>query len=743
MSTRTLYRILFLLFFISGFCGLLYQVVWLRLAFRSFGVITPVLSVVLSVFMMGLAIGSWAGGRWITTLAKKTGKSPIIYYAIAELLIGIGAFVVPWLFRLSEGYLLGFGEMDSISYLLISALMIAICILPWCALMGVTFPFMMSFIKSVDTTDRTSFSFLYLANVVGAMCGTLVTAFILIELLGFRTTLIYAGLANFSIAVISIFISKGQSYKPEVVQEIDTLPAEELMTKSNSTLLPVILFTTGFVSMGLEVVWTRAFTPTLGTKVYAFALLLTIYLFGTWVGSFLYRRDIYRSNVRKIPTLIALLSITIFLPIVINDPRININNARLFATIFPLCAVLGYITPKLIDEYSNGSARLAGRAYALNILGCIIGPLFASYMLLPLAGAKQSMVILAIPFLFFFLIYKNGFKETKARGYAMAVIAVGLFLCSAFFSIGYEERFREMDFSKDGVVRRDHTATTASYGKGMDKRLFVNGAGITRLTPVTKMMAHWPLSHLKKEPRSALVICFGMGTTYRSLMSWPIEVTAVELVPGVVDAFGYYYDDTEKLMKDPRSNIIIDDGRRFLKRTRKKFDVITIDPPPPVEAAGSSFLYSRDFYDTLQLRLAEGGILHHWFPEGETRILVGITNALTDAFPHVRVYRSMEDWGYHFLASMTPIEENPTPESIVKKFPPSARVDMMEWNKDDDLSEIVTKMLASSFDAKAYIAKEFNNRRDIMITDDRPINEYYKLRRDLLLKYFDFQPLPK
>src|SRR3954466_5475247 len=96
-NTR-LYRVLFLLFVVSGFCGLLYQVVWLRLAFAAFGVITPVLSIVLSVFMLGLSVGSWLGGRWITALTTRTGRSAIWFYAASELCLGIGGLVVPMIF---------------------------------------------------------------------------------------------------------------------------------------------------------------------------------------------------------------------------------------------------------------------------------------------------------------------------------------------------------------------------------------------------------------------------------------------------------------------------------------------------------------------------------------------------------------------------------------------------------------------------------------------------------------------
>src|SRR3954466_7288968 len=108
---------LFLAFFFSGSCALTYQVVWTRLAFASFGIIAPVLSIVISVFMLGLAGGSWAGGKWIASLVRKTGYSAHLYYALAELVIGIGGFSVPKLFALGEGLLLSSGQTDSFRYL--------------------------------------------------------------------------------------------------------------------------------------------------------------------------------------------------------------------------------------------------------------------------------------------------------------------------------------------------------------------------------------------------------------------------------------------------------------------------------------------------------------------------------------------------------------------------------------------------------------------------------------------------
>src|SRR5665213_2602449 len=162
-------RRLYLLFFLSGFCSLVYQMVWTRLAFASFGIITPVLSVVIAVFMLGLSIGAWAGGRIIQWLVRRTGLSAIFFYGGAEFIIGLGAFAVPGLFAQGEQLLLTSGQTDSIQYLLFSALVLAASILPWCVFMGATFPFMMAYVREQEPHNADSFSYLYFANVLGAM----------------------------------------------------------------------------------------------------------------------------------------------------------------------------------------------------------------------------------------------------------------------------------------------------------------------------------------------------------------------------------------------------------------------------------------------------------------------------------------------------------------------------------------------------------------------------------------------
>src|SRR5437763_1778136 len=214
-------KLLFLLFFLSGFSSLVYQVVWTRIAFASFGIIAPVLSVVISVFMLGLSLGAWLGGRLIDALTTKTRSSAIVFYMLTELVIGIGAVAVPMLFAVSGEVLLSAGQMNSFRYLSLSALLLGLSILPWCVCMGATFPFMMAYVRSQDPQNTESFSFLYLANVLGAMIGTLVTALVLVEFFGFKQTLCLAAVGNFSIAVISGCLARKQRAAVSLGQSVE------------------------------------------------------------------------------------------------------------------------------------------------------------------------------------------------------------------------------------------------------------------------------------------------------------------------------------------------------------------------------------------------------------------------------------------------------------------------------------------------------------------------------------------
>ena len=732
-------RVLFLLFFLSGFCSLVYQVVWTRMAFASFGIITPVLSVVLSVFMLGLAVGSWAGGRFVASLVEKTGLSAVVFYAGAELLIGLGAFAVPKLFAAGEFLLLATGQTNSIGYLSLSALVLAFSILPWCLFMGATFPLMMAYVRERDCKSTESFSFLYLANVLGAMSGTFLAAVVLVEWLGFRHTLWVAAAGNFTIAVIGGYLGwKQRTFRAIALTEVERPAGPSHLSSlgnSRSRLIKWILFSTGFGAMAMEVVWTRAFTPILKTQVYSFAWIVFSYLGATFVGSLTYRRNLRAGSVHSMAKLMFFLAVAAFLPIFANDYRLltwvsltglQINEhaqaALLLVSISPVCIILGYLTPRLIDEYAAGQPRDAGKAYAMNVIGCILGPLVASYVLLPNMGERYALILLSLPFLILCVPFAAGLTRWRRVG-AIATAGTAL-VWSLFVAVDFEGLVARTQ--KNTVVRRDYAASVISYGDSrLTKRLLVNGIGMTVLTPVTKCMVHLPLAFHKGRPESVLLICFGMGTTYRSALSWNIETTAVELVPGVKEAFGCYHADAPQVLENPKGRIIIDDGRRYLHRTKQKFDVIVIDPPPPIEAAGSSLLYSKEFYELAKQHLKPGGILQAWLPGGAPLLTwQAVLRSLDESFPYTRCFDSLDSWGTHILASMDPIEKL-SPAELAERLPAEAGKDLLEWApKPSAATNYLSQILAQETSIKTAL----NHNPSIQITDDNPYNEYFLLR---------------
>ena len=725
--------LIFIFFFVSGFCGLLYEIVWTRIAYSYFGIITPVMSVVIAMFMLGLSVGSWVGGEWIGSLKRKFNLSAIYFYAFAELIIGCGALTVPFLFSVGDKFLLGAGESNSFLYLIASAFSISVSVLPFCLFMGFTIPFMMSFVKEIEGEEKTSFSYLYLANVLGAMLGALITSFILIELFGFRMTLIIAAGFNFFVALVSFFLGRVRG-RANLGFDKEKKPSKEnnICTKPllvNTTILYTILFMTGFTSMAMEVIWVRLFTILLNTRTYSFALILVVYLFATWWGTFFYRTHLRKEKVFDTGKILIILVIFAFFPLILNDPRMENGILMSFISIFPFCVMLGYLTPKLIDEVSLGDPKKGGRAYALNVLGSILGPLAACYLFLPFLGIKISLIILSLPFLVFFVIQSLGLIAKRVWLIIYGLIALCLLVIAVFHSITYEEVYRDV---KGSIVRRDYTATVVAVGEGMDKQLLINGVGMTKLLQVTKDMAHLPLIFHQGQPESALVICFGMGTTFRSLMSWGIKATAVELVPSVKEVFPYFYYDAEEILNDPKGRIIIDDGRRFLRKTEEQFDVITLDPSPPPESAGSSLLYSEEFYGLVKKHLKKGGIFQQWFPGADGVMEKAVARSLVNSFPYVKIFQAQIGWGFHYICSMEPIQI-PTVEEFFERVPKKAQKDIIEWKGNSTASALDN--YAAVFYREISIDQMMHEDQRVVITDDRPYNEYFFIRkRDFIIK---------
>jgi spermidine synthase len=714
----------FIFFFISGLCSIVYELIWLRLAMAQFGVTTALTSIVLSTFMAGLGLGSWAAGRLIRAYGEHLRIHPLKPYGLTELLIGCSAFAVP--LQLSYGHRLleemaAQAAVSSAAYYLVSGAWLAVTLVPWCACMGATIPLVMFAIGSDSGHEsRRSFSFLYVANVAGAIAGAIVAP-LLIELGGFHMTLLVGACLNAAIAVAAFSRSLVSGGIFQGGAAVGPSSSTSDFNRGGGTPL-LLLFLTGLTTMGMEVIWIRLFTPYIGPVVYAFATILAAYLFATFAGSRIYRWWSSRGGRESELAWVALVPLGM-LALVTSDVRLVLgSSARVFLGVIPFAAVMGFLTPLLVDRWSGGDPDRAGKAYGINVVGCIVGPLLSGFLLLPFLGERWSTLVLTLPWLVMAIRAAFVAKSrmlTRAAAYGAVVAAIAILFFAEDFATQYPQR----------EVLRDSTATVIATGEGMSKRLVINGVNITSMVPITKMMAHLSLASLAQSPHDALVICFGMGTTFRSAMSWGISSTAVDLVPSVPKLFSYYHGDAEKILASPQARVVIDDGRRFLERSPEEYDVIIIDPPPPVQAAGSSLLYSEDFYAVARKRLRPGGILQQFLPDGvndanDNQLKASVARALQNSFPYVRVFQWNGRQGWHFLASGQPIPLR-TAAELVARMPPPAVVDMLEWGPAKTAEAQFEILLSRETKPEQMIAL---SPQTPALQDDRPINEYYLIR---------------
>ncbi len=719
----------FLFFFVSGFCSLVYEVVWLRLTMAAFGVNAPIVATFLSVFMAGIGIGSMIAGPIARRLSARSPGTLLRGYALVELMIGASALLVPALISYGRNLLdgpLGGVSWGSTEYYVMTAAWIVVILLPWSMCMGATFPLAMGALRqSREETSSGAFGYLYLANVIGATYGTLLSAVVLIEWLGFGGSLyLVAGLNGLLFCAafaLSVALGPAETRSPAPVV-VHTASAPATPIRRHASLW--MLFTTGLMSMAMEVIWVRQFTPYLGNVVYAIAAILVIYLSATAAGAFLWVRFGRPLQGPRVWLLIGALGL---LPLLGADPRTHLPDIlRVIVFITPFCIALGMLMPSLVDQWSSGDPSKTGLAYATNVLGSTTGPLIAGFILLPLLGDRWSLIVCAVPAL---VIAASEALRVLSRGdrpafgsirpvSAAALVALTVLLATQ--TVAFEDSF------PNKLLLRDQEASVVATGVGMNKNLFVNGISMTVLTPTTKMMTMLTAAHLSRPPERVLIVAIGMGTSLRSAHTWGTDVTAVDLIPSVPLLLDYFHSDIQAVIGSERTHIVVDDGRRLLRRIQQRYDIIVIDPPPPFSATGSSLLYSEEFYAIARARMNDDGILQQWVPieEGINEVEPSIVKALVRSFRYVRMFDSPTSRGHHFLASDSPIPFD-SAQRLAGRLPPLAAADLVEWGPASTPVEQFQAVLDGEIDVGAFLATMPNAPS---LTDDRPVNEYFLLR---------------
>jgi hypothetical protein len=275
----------------------------------------------------------------------------------------------------------------------------------------------------------------------------------------------------------------------------------------------------------------------------------------------------------------------------------------------------------------------------------------------------------------------------------------------------------------------DSLATVdVSGGPPAQRRLFVGGLGMTALTIDTKLMAYLPKA-LRPDAQDFLVICFGMGSTYRSGLILGMHTTAVELSPSVPAQMGHFHPDADQYLHHPNGTIVIADGRNYVRLSNQHYDLVAVDPPPPIESAGTVVLYTQEFLTQGKARLKPGGVFMLWIPYMETLAdFKDHVRTFRAVFPHVLLAFGPGHNGVYMLGSDAPLDLDP---ARVKQFfgTPSAQADLAaapDFPPTDAAgwADAVARTLwlrDAQVDAFAGPGP--------LITDDRPRTEYYLLRR--------------
>lgn len=668
------------LFFASGFAALVYETVWARQLVLLFGATAPSASAIFAGFMGGMGLGSLLGDR---LLRGKT--APLVLYGRLELGVAACAALFPLALK---GIALAVESSDLPVPLLRLGLSWA-AILPPAVLMGATFPVLARQCLGEDGREAGN---LYAANLAGACLGVLCTAFFFLAFLGLSGAHWLAVGLNAAAGLLALALA-GQARAPAAAA-----------LKTRPSLWPALaVFISGFLGMAFEVLWIRLLVPSFNNSAYGFATVLFVFLAGLGLGSWAAGR-VKQPALEHLGGLLwlsaalglaaySLYGLTQLLQVRFADmsssgvkPMILIPFVEALAVLLPLAVAQGMSLP-LAVRLERGAL---GGLYFWNTAGAILGSLCVGFWWIPsLKVQLTSFVILAVAVLGGTALLWRPLKTWRAALAAAAALALFCFWTSlkgrylpADVQLEWMTRFPQLSPSLL-AFEEDIEGSVSVQGRAGSRFLVINGVGVTGYNNATKLLAHIPLL-LHPAPTRALMICFGMGTTFRSALRHPVRLDAVEINGSVFSIFKYFYMDHERWTSQPRARLIANDGRNHLLRDKEGYDVILVDPSPPLYAAGTVNLYSRDFFELALRKLKPGGLLAVWLPEYPEPEFKMIMRSFRDAAPHSELWLGTKAGGGLVLlgsASPIPADARRVRERLKRA---EVRTDLLELDREFD-----------------------------------------------------------
>ena len=742
--------VLMLLMFASGFAGLVYQVLWMKQLGLLFGNTAQATSMTFAAFFAGLGAGSWLWGR-----RSGLRANPLRLYAILELAIALTALAYFLVLKLFYGIYPSIYGGSGGSMLAIKFALSLLLIFPPAFFMGGTIPVIGQVLIPCRRAAGGRAAFIYGTNTLGAAAGVASAAFLLVPWLGFRMTYGVAVAISLAVAAISWRLSRDAGPGPVHESEQEDAPESP---RSGRWMTGGLCFLSGFTVLALEVVWTRLFAQVHENSVYSFAIILMVVLvclaLGAWISSAIARAK------TPIRTTVGALMVTGGLLLTLGPSMLMGVTDRLtpvqsmeawseyigsmfrmgFGGIGLVVIALGTVFPYLMKAAESQAlvpGRALGNLLALNTLGAIVGALLCGFVMLPALGAWGTMRWLSAAYLLAALLIPYPWK---GLGIGARVVG-GLCLLLLFTALD------PADLPAQGTKRGAAPVTILETWESGDsivsvieresghRGIQVNGAYSLGSTSAYLEQANQARIPLTAFPDTESIFFLGMGTGMSAGAALDVErfpkvqrVVTCELTAEVVEAARKYIPEpmTGGLFTDPRSTVLVEDGRHYLMASDETFDMINSDLFLPYRR-GAGSLYSRDHYRAASERLNEAGVFVQWLPlyqltEAEFGVIV---RTMLEVFPQLTLWRNNFTPGAEKVALIGQMKPTALP------IPPNThRAEMRDavegFRWEEALPEMVrpepeaiTFFYAGNLSAQADRFEKYP-----INTDDRPVIEY-------------------
>jgi spermidine synthase len=703
-------------FLLSGVAGLIYQVLWVRMIDKVIGSAPFAVATVLSVFMGGLALGSYLAGRYIDRVDSR--RNLLSLYGKVEVAIGVYGLLLPALiYGATPLYALAYNYLfaDFWAYQVFAFFGCTLLLIIPTSLMGATLPILCRFYVTHLDHLGTRTGRLYGINTVGAAIGTLLCGFMLIQTVGVWGTLIVAAGLNGLVGIACIMLGRAsgplafrkladKKGKGVSKDKLGDQPYKEL--ESDGQLIPwalLIFAVSGFCGMAYEVIWARLLGLIIGPTTYSFTIVVATFIIGLAAGSFLFgwlgdrTKNVFGVLMAtQLGAAVFALLVSQFLgnsqfffAKLIHTFRgyfqemILAQSLILFLVLLGPTLFLGASFPLVNRIYARSLPSLGrsiGTAYAINTLGAILGSFMAGFALIPFLGKENGLrftVMLQFAVALAALLVWGTRRFAKARLVPLCagVGLLGVFLFTSFPSWNRQSlsygRYRAVKASQADRYAKTSWFDALWRGSqilGMDAQnseLLFYGDGIGGFTTVEKtinslgavelsllnsgkpdasthgdrftqaLLAHAPLL-FHAQPEKVMVLGLASGMTAGEVLHYPVkQLDVLEISDQVIKASQFFTPWNNGCLSDPRSRIIVQDGRNHLALTREKYDVIISEPSNPW-MAGLANLFTRDFFESVRERLRPNGIFVQWIHgyEMDWRTFAMVGRTFTEVFQH-------------------------------------------------------------------------------------------------------------